>query len=52
MVTWNGNGVPSAESAIASPSRITSRAERPLASSTTSGTAGVTSFSWRENTRT
>src|SRR5438093_1242020 len=54
IVTWNGSGVPSggARSAIASPSRIVSRRGRRRVASTTSGTATVTSFSWREKTRT
>src|SRR3989454_276773 len=54
IVTWNGSGVPSggARSAIASPSRIVSRRGSRRVASTTSGTATVTSFSWREKTRT
>src|SRR5213594_675440 len=54
IVTWKGSGVPSggARSAIASPSRIVSRRGSRRVASTTSGTATVTSFSWREKTRT
>src|SRR3989449_10306225 len=51
IVTWNGNGLPSGRSAIASPSRIASRRASRRAAATTSGTATVTSFSWREKTR-
>ncbi len=51
MVVWNGCGRPSARSAIASPSRISSADAALRAASTTSGTAAVTSFRVRVKTR-
>jgi hypothetical protein len=47
IVTWNGSGAPSAASATASPSRISSCAGSACNASTISGADAVTSFSAR-----
>ncbi len=52
IVTWNGCGAPPGASAIASPSRISSRTGSGRTAATISGTAAVTSLRLRVNTRT